>query len=165
MGAGAMAGIRGVTVYWRPHHEVHPELPRELDFIAFDGETEKSIGRVCLEKQSTNAGRWRWSMFAHSHSGRIPFATHGHEDSRGDADWRVVRFKRRATQRGGSARCGSRLRRHPKTGLASSFMRPTLTSCLLRPFRPTSERAYGSGGVRRCGRPIGCVSPSPPGSL
>ncbi len=46
-------------IYWRPHHEVYPELPREPDFLAFDEATETSVGRVCLEKQSTNAGRWR----------------------------------------------------------------------------------------------------------
>ncbi len=85
-----MAGNPDVTVYWRPHHEVYPELPREPDFLAFDEATEQSIGRVCLEKQSTNAGRWRWSMFAHSHTGRVPFETHGHEDSRGEAGRRVV---------------------------------------------------------------------------
>ncbi len=79
-----------MKVYWRPHHEVYPELPREPDFIAFDAETEQSIGRVCLEKQSTNAGRWRWSMFARSNTGRVPFETHGHEDSRGEAGRRVV---------------------------------------------------------------------------
>jgi hypothetical protein len=48
-----------MTVYCRPHHEVYPELPREPDFLAFDEAAEKSIGRICLEKQSTNAGRWR----------------------------------------------------------------------------------------------------------
>ncbi len=84
-----------MTIYWRPHHEVYPELPREPDFLAFDEATETSIGRVCLEKQSTNAGRWRWSMFAHSNTGRVPFETHGYEDRRGDAGQRVVEAYRR----------------------------------------------------------------------
>ncbi len=35
-------------------------------------------------------GRWRWSIYAHSHTGRVPFETHGHEDARGDAGRRVV---------------------------------------------------------------------------
>ncbi len=56
-----MAGSRDVTIYWRPHHEVFPELPREPDFLAFDEETEKSIGRVCLEHHSAYRGRWRLS--------------------------------------------------------------------------------------------------------
>ena len=79
-----------MTVYWRPHHEVYPELPREPDFIAFDEATEQSIGRVCLMQHSEQAGRWRWSMFAHSTTGRVPFETHGYEDGRGDAGRRVV---------------------------------------------------------------------------
>ena len=29
-------------------------------------------------------------MYAHSRTGRVPFETHGHEDSRGDAGRRVV---------------------------------------------------------------------------
>ncbi len=74
-----MAENRDVTIYWRPHHEVYPELP-----------TEQSIGRICLEKQSKQAGRWRWSMFARSTTGRVPFETHGYEDKRGDAGRRVV---------------------------------------------------------------------------
>ena len=77
-------------VYWRPHHEIYPELPLEQDFIAFDEATEQSIGRVCLMTHSTEAGRWRWSMFAHSNTGRVPFETLGYEDKRGDAGRRVV---------------------------------------------------------------------------
>ena len=46
--AGAMAKSRDVTVYWRPHHEVYPELPREPDFLAFDEASETSVGWVCL---------------------------------------------------------------------------------------------------------------------
>ncbi len=46
-----------MNVYWRPHHEVYPELPPEQDFIAFDEETEESIGRVCLMHHSEHAGR------------------------------------------------------------------------------------------------------------
>jgi hypothetical protein len=84
-----------VNVYWRPHHEVSPELPRAPDFLAFDEATDESIGRVCLEKQSTNTGRWRWSMFAHSNTGRVPFETHGYEDSRGEAGRRVVEAYRK----------------------------------------------------------------------
>ncbi len=47
-----------MNVYWRPHHEVYPELPREPDFIAFD-ETEQSIGRMHLMMHSEERGRWR----------------------------------------------------------------------------------------------------------
>ncbi len=84
-----------MNVYWRPHHEVYPKLPREPDFLAFGEATEESIGRVYIEKHSANVGRWRWSLFAHSHTGRVPFETHGHEDSRGDAGRRVVEAYRK----------------------------------------------------------------------
>ncbi len=77
-------------ICWCPDHEVYPELPPEQDFIAFDAEREQSIGRVCLMQHSEQAGRWRWSMFAHSNTGRVPFETHGHEDRRGEAGRRVV---------------------------------------------------------------------------
>ncbi len=79
-----------MKVYWRPHHEVYPELPREPDFIAFDEETEQSIGWMHLMTHSEERGRWRWSMFARSTTGRVPFETHGYEDKRGDAGRRVV---------------------------------------------------------------------------
>ena len=90
-----MAGNQDVTIYWHPHLEVYPELPPEHDFIAFDEESEDSIGRVHLMKHSEQQGRWCWSMFAHSNTGRVPFETHGHEDSRGEAGRRVVEAYRR----------------------------------------------------------------------
>ncbi len=79
-----------VPIYWRPHHEVSPDLPREPDFLAFDEGTEENIGRVYVETHGVYRGLWKWSMFAHSTTGRVPFETHGHEDSRGDAGRRVV---------------------------------------------------------------------------
>ncbi len=89
---GEIAGNEVLTsrmdIYWRPHHEVHPELAPDQDFIAFDG--EQDIGRVYLMTSSQNAGRWSWSMYAHSHTGRVPFLTSGVEDRRGDAGQRVV---------------------------------------------------------------------------
>ena len=39
-----------MNIYWRPHHEVHPELDPDQDFIAFDG--EQDIGRVHLMTNS-----------------------------------------------------------------------------------------------------------------
>ena len=84
-----------MIVYWRPHHEVYPKLPPEQDFLAFDEASEESIGRVDIEKHGANVGRWRWSMYAHSHTGKVPFQTHGHEDSRGDASRRVVEAYKR----------------------------------------------------------------------
>ena len=77
-----------MDIYWRPHHEVYPELSPDQDFVAFDG--EHSIGSVCLGHHSGREGQWRWSMFAHSTTGRVPFQIHGHEDNRGDAGRRVV---------------------------------------------------------------------------
>jgi hypothetical protein len=71
-----------VTIFWRPHHEVHPELPPEPDFPAFDEALGKSIGRVYVEKHSANVGRWFWTMYAHSNTGHVPFANHEHEDTR-----------------------------------------------------------------------------------
>ncbi len=62
-----------MNVYWRPHHEVYPELAPDQDFLAFDEATEQSIGRVCLEHHSAYRGRWRWTMYAHSNTGRVPF--------------------------------------------------------------------------------------------
>ena len=41
------------------------------------------------------AGAWRWSMYAHSNTGRVPFETTGYEMSRGDAGRRVVEAYRR----------------------------------------------------------------------
>jgi hypothetical protein len=69
---------------------VHPELAPDQDFIAFDEATGESIGRACIEHHSANVGRWHWSMFAHSTTGKVPFDIHGHEDSRGAAGRRVV---------------------------------------------------------------------------
>ncbi len=54
-----------MTICWRPHHEVHPELPHEPDFLARDEAAGECIGRV-------------------------PFETHGREDTRGAAGRRVV---------------------------------------------------------------------------
>ena len=90
-----MAGNKDVTIYWHPHHEVYPELPPEHDFIAFDEESEDSIGRVHLMKHSEQRGRWCWSMFALSNTGRVPFEIYGYEDKRGDAGRRVVEAYRR----------------------------------------------------------------------
>ncbi len=84
-----------MTIYWRPHHEVHPELPPEQDFIAFDDAREKSIGQVYLMDHSGQSGRWRWSMYAQSTTGRVPFETYGYEDSRGEAGRRVAEAYRR----------------------------------------------------------------------
>ncbi len=81
-----------MNVYWRPHHEVHPELAPDQDFIAYDG--ERDIGRVYLMTHSQQAGRWSWSMYAHSSTGRVPFLTWGVEERRGDAGRRVVEFYR-----------------------------------------------------------------------
>ncbi len=85
-----MAGVRDVTISWRPHHDVHPELPPEQDFLAFDDAREKSIGQVYLMEHSGQSGRWRWSMYAQSTTGRVPFETYGYEDSRGEAGRRVL---------------------------------------------------------------------------
>ncbi len=90
MGAGTVAEDRDVTVYWRPYHEVYPEFDPDQDFLAFDEATAESIGQVCLEHHSAYRGHWRWSMYARSNTGRVPFEIHGHEDSRGDAGRRVV---------------------------------------------------------------------------
>ncbi len=79
MGAGAMAGSRDVTIYWCPHHEVYPELPRAPDFLAFDEATDKDVGRVYEMSHYVVAGSWRWSMYAHSHTGRVPFDAKGDE--------------------------------------------------------------------------------------
>ena len=95
MGAGAIAEIRDVTVYWTPHHEVYPELPRKPDFLAFDEATDKDVGRVCEMIQYVLAGSWRWSMYARSHTGRVPFETHGYAESRGQAGRRVVEAYKR----------------------------------------------------------------------
>ena len=81
-----------MNVYWGPHHEVRPELAPDQDFIAFDG--KQDIGRVYLMTNSQNAGLWSWSMYAHSHTGRVPFLTSGVEDRRGDAGQRVVEVYR-----------------------------------------------------------------------
>lgn len=101
---------RTVTIYWRPHHEVHPELPPEQDFLAFDEATERSIGRVSLEKHSANVGRWHWSMFAHR-TGPVPFETHGHENTRGAAGRRVAETYRQFLEH--AARRQQRIRRDP----------------------------------------------------
>ncbi len=77
-----------MDIYWRAHHEVHPELAPNQDFIAFDG--ERDIGRVYLMKHSVQAGCFSWSMYAHSNTGLVPFLTWGVEASRGDAERRVV---------------------------------------------------------------------------
>lgn len=77
-----------MDIYWRPHHEVHPELPPDQDLIAFDG--EKDIGRVYCMQHSVRSGWWSWSMYAHSNTGRVPFLTWGVEEKRGDAGRRVV---------------------------------------------------------------------------
>ena len=85
-----MAGTRDVMISWRPHHEVHPELPLEEDFLAFDDARKKSIGQVYLMDHSGQSGRWRWSMYAYSTTGRAPFETYGYADSQGEAERRVV---------------------------------------------------------------------------
>ena len=84
-----------MNVYWRPHHEVHPELPPEQDFLAFDEESEADVGRVYFMTHSGQDGRWFWPMYAQSTTGRGPFETYGHEDSRGDAGRRVVEAYKR----------------------------------------------------------------------
>jgi hypothetical protein len=66
----------GVDIYWQPHHEVHPELTPDQDLIGFDG--GQDIGRVYLMTNSQQAGRWSWSMYAHSNTGRVPFLTSHH---------------------------------------------------------------------------------------
>ncbi len=96
-----------MTIYWRPHHEICPELLPERDFITLDEETEQSIGRVYLMTHSEHAGRWHWSMFAHSNIGRVPFEIHGYEDKRGDAGRRVVEAYRRLLEPNA---------RHPRKG-------------------------------------------------
>ncbi len=60
-----------MTIYWRPHHEIYPELPPEQDFIVYDEETGQSIGCVYLMTHSEHAGRWHWSMSS-SHQSHIP---------------------------------------------------------------------------------------------
>ncbi len=84
-----------MNVYWRPHHELYPELPRAPDFLAFDEGTGKSIGRVFQMSYHIVAGSWRWSMYAHSITGRVPFETSDYEMSRGDAGRRVVEAYKR----------------------------------------------------------------------
>ncbi len=79
-----------MPIYWRPHHEVYPELPREPDFLAFDEATEDDIGRVYEMAYYVVAGAWRLRMYAHSTTGRVPFETSGYEMSRGEAGRRVV---------------------------------------------------------------------------
>ncbi len=118
-----------MNVYWRPHHEVHPELPPGPDFLAFDEATDKDVGRVYEMSHYVVAGAWRWSMYAHSHTGRVPFVTHGHEDSRGDAGRRVVEAYRRLlahneqhprkTPRGSEQPAGLPTRNRPLTGPSS----------------------------------------------
>jgi hypothetical protein len=41
-----MAGIRDVTIYWHPWHEVVPGNRPGQDFLAFDEGTDKDVGRV-----------------------------------------------------------------------------------------------------------------------
>ena len=41
------------------------------------------------------AGAWRWSMYAHSTTGRVPSETTGYEMSRGEAGRRVVEAYKR----------------------------------------------------------------------
>ncbi len=79
-----------MNIYWQPHHEVHPELAPDQDFVAYDEEREDSIGRVFQIANGEQAGRWLWTMTARSRAKRIPFPTHGVEDRRSDAEQRVV---------------------------------------------------------------------------
>jgi hypothetical protein len=79
-----------VNVFWRPLHEVYPKLPPAQDFLAFVEGHKESIGRVYLMIHGPFASRWRWTMDAHSHTGWVPFKIRGHEDSRGDAEQRMV---------------------------------------------------------------------------
>ncbi len=53
--AGSQGQGRGVKVYWRPHQEVYPELPKEPDFLAFDEATDQSIGRVRWQRARARA--------------------------------------------------------------------------------------------------------------
>ena len=84
-----------MNIYWRPHHEVYPELPPGQDFLAFDEATDKDVGRVYEMSHHVVAGSWCWSMYAHSNSGRVPFETTGYEMSRGEAGRRVVEAYKR----------------------------------------------------------------------
>ena len=79
-----------MKVYWRLWHEVVPGHAPDQDFVAFDEAIGESIGRVYIMKHGPQEGRWRWSMTAHSTTGKVPFEIHGHEDSRGDAGRRVI---------------------------------------------------------------------------
>jgi hypothetical protein len=89
-----VAGDEDVTIFWRPHHEVYPKLLAEQDFLAFVAGQERSIGRVYLMIHGPFACRWRWTMDARSHTGWVPFAIRGHEDSQDDAAQRMVEVYR-----------------------------------------------------------------------
>ena len=80
----------GMAIVWHSFHEVNPTLSPDQDFIAFDEETGKSVGRVYLMHHSREAGRWRWAMFSDKTWGWPDFPIHGFEDRRGDAGRRVV---------------------------------------------------------------------------
>jgi len=47
-----------MTVYWRPHREVHPEPAPDQDFVAYDEARGGRIGRVYLMRHSEQRGRW-----------------------------------------------------------------------------------------------------------
>ncbi len=79
---------------WHPFHEVVPGNHPDQDFVAYDEGHEKSIGPVYVEQHSAQKGRWFWSMYAHSTTGRVPFKISGHEDSRGDAGQHLVEVYR-----------------------------------------------------------------------
>jgi hypothetical protein len=79
-----------MNVYWRPHHAVQPELRPEQDFLAFGDTGGKSIGQVYLMEHGDQLGRWRWSMYAHSTTGRVPFETYGYADNQREAERRVA---------------------------------------------------------------------------
>lgn len=108
------------AVYWRPHHEVHPELSPDQDFLAFDEALGKSIGPVYIEKHSANVGRWFWTMYAHSTTGKVPFAIQGHEDRRGEAGRRVAEAYRKLLEHNEQTKA----RRSGTPGLLDTYQCP-----------------------------------------